>query len=334
MAMVMCIRVPKEKGEKIKEHLISSGLLNRDARIRAEGNDILIPVRGPFEGYDLSDENLELTDKKETDYRNVADVPDEVRGILPNSYDVIGDIAVLRFHEESMPYEKKAGEALLRTSSSIRAVMADRGVKGEMRIRDIVMIAGTGTSETVHREFGVTMAVDPAKIYFNPRLSTERMRIASLVRDGETVTDMFAGAAPFPLVISKHSRALTIYSIDINGDAVEYMKKNIKMNKTVNIIPICGDARTVIKGLPPADRMIMNLPHSADMFLDDALSNLKKGGTVHMYKISERESSEDMVRGLISETGKKGHSIRIERKAELKTYSPTMSVYALDIVKE
>ena len=333
--MVLCIRVPKHMAETARQRLISSGLLNVSAKIRTDDDSVLIPILAEMFGdYDVIDADLEPAEHKETDYRNVADIPEELKELLPNSYDVIGDIAILRFPDELIPHASAAGDALLRTSSSLRAVMMDLGVKGELRVRDIRMIAGSGTYETEHKEFGVSMYVDPSKVYFNPRLSTERMRIASLVKDGETVIDMFAGAAPFPLVIAKHSRPSVIYSIDLNKDAVELMERNIKLNRASNIIPMCGDARNVIKKLPSADRIIMNLPQTADEFLGDALSDLKNGGTIHLHKIMERSTSGEAVSKMIAEMKEKGHDIRIERTAELKTYSPTMSVYVLDIVKE
>jgi len=333
--MVKCIRVPKERGEEVRNRLISLDILNRDAKIRVECNDILIPILSDsFEGYDILDEDLEPTERKETDYRNIADVPEELKELLPNSYDIIGDIAIVKFPDELVEYASAVGNALLNVSSSLRAVMIDLGVKGEMRVRDIRMIAGSGTSDTVHKEFGVTMVIDPSKVYFNPRLSTERMRIASMVKDDEIIIDMFAGAAPFPLVISKHARPAVVYAIDINQDAVEYAKMNVALNKMYNIVPICGDAKDVIKGLPSADRIIMNLPQIADSFLPNALSNLKKGGMVHMHKIMEREFSDNIITELIEKMKVHGHHVRVERKAELKTYSPTMSVYVLDIVKE
>ncbi|MCL2608223.1 MAG: class I SAM-dependent methyltransferase family protein [Methanomassiliicoccaceae archaeon] len=332
--MVLCVRVAKEKGEEVRNDLIRSGLLNRDAKIKTDGVFILIPIlSSSFKDHEVMDADLEPADRKETDYRNLAHVPDELKNILPNSYDTIGDIAVMKFPDELEEYAETVGNALLMTSPSIRAVMMDAGVKGEMRVRDVRMIAGTGTSETTHREFGVTMFVDPVKVYFNPRLSTERMRIASLVKDGEIITDMFAGAAPFPLVIAKHSKPSVIYSIDINEEAADLMERNIRLNKTDNIVPICGDAGRIIKELPPSDRIIMNLPQIADSFLKGALSNLKKGGTVHMHKIMERGSFNDESLRLTDEMKKEGYEIRIDRIAELKTYSPTMSVYVLDIVK-
>ncbi|MCL1904713.1 MAG: class I SAM-dependent methyltransferase family protein [Methanomassiliicoccaceae archaeon] len=332
--MVSCIRVPKHMAETARKRLISSGMLNTAAKIRVDEDSVLIPILSEtFGDYDVIDADLELTEQKETDYRNIVDVPEDLKELLPNSFDVIGDIAVVKFPEELVPYAKAVGDALLKTSSSLRAVMIDLGVKGELRVRDIELIAGSGPSETIHKEFGVTMIADPAKAYFNPRLSTERMRIASLVKEGETIIDMFAGVAPFPLVISKHSKPSAIYAIDLNEDAVELMHRNIKLNKASNIIPMHGDASVVIKDLPSADRIIMNLPQIADSFLSIALTKLKNGGTVHMHKIMERSSSEEIITKMVRDMKEEGHSIRIARTAELKTYSPTMSVYVIDIVK-
>ena len=333
--MTLCIRVPKALAEEVRKRLISEGLLNTSVRIGTDEDSILIPILSDsFMDYDVIDADLEPVCREETDYRNIADVPDNLKELLPNSYDVIGDVAVMKFPDELIPYASSIGSALLRAQSSLRAIMMDAGVKGEMRIRNVMMIAGSGTSETKHREFGVTMIVDPAKAYFNPRLSTERMRIASSVKDNEVITDMFAGVAPFPLVIAKHSKPHIIYSIDINADATELAERNIKMNKMKNIVAICGDSSAVIKDLPPADRIIMNLPHNAHEFLSDALSNLKRGGTVHMHMIMERASSDGTVSELVRGMRSNGHAIRVDRIAELKTYSPTMSVYVLDIVKE
>ena len=333
--MTLCIRVPKAFAEEARKRLISEGLLSTASKIRTDEESVLIPISSDtFGDYDVIDADLEPAHREETDYRNVADVPEELKELLPNSYDVIGDVAVMKFPDELIPYASSIGNALLRTQPSLRAVMMDTGVKGELRVRDIRMIAGTGASETKHKEFGVTMIADPAKAYFNPRLSTERMRIASSVKDDEVIIDMFAGVAPFPLVIAKHSKPSVIYSIDMNEDAVGLAERNIRLNKMKNIVTICGNASVIIKDLPPADRIIMNLPHSADEFLHDALSNLKKGGTVHMHKIMERAMSSDIISKLVDDMKADGHTIRVGRMAELKTYSPTMSVYVLDIVKE
>ena len=331
--MVRCIRVPKSEGNPVRIRLKEEGKMNIDSRIRAEGDHLLIPILSDsFEDYEVLDEDLEIQEHQETDYRNL--LPEEVRDILPNSFDNIGDVLVVKLVDELLPMKHEIGDALLKVSSSTRAVFLDHGVKGELRIRDLELIAGSGGSETRHRESGVTIMTDPAKVYYNPRLATERERVASMVKDGETIIDMFAGVAPFPLTICRYARPKVVYAIDLNHDAVEYMKTNIRLNHFDNIVPMEGDARELIKDLPMADRVIMNLPQIAQEFLPDALSRTKIGGTVHMHKIMGREESDKVIALIIDEMNSKGLGCRLSGKRELKTYSPSASVYVLDIVRE
>ena len=95
-----------------------------------------------------------------------------------------------------------------------------------------------------------------------------------------------------------------------------------------------GDASEAVKGLPMADRVIMNLPQIAYRFLDVALSKTKKGGIVHMHRIMERSESDALTGQLIQEMYQKGLSCHLSEKRELKTYSPTASVYVFDFVKD
>lgn len=328
--MVRCIRVPKVDGNAVRMRLKDQGALDHDHRIRSDGNDLLIPILADsFEDYAVCDAELEHIDHKITDYRLY--LPEDVRDILPNSYDNIGDVLVVKLVDELLPLKHEIGDALLRTSSNTRCVLLDGGVKGELRVRDLELIAGVGPSETKHRESGVVMMTDPAKVYYNPRLATERERVASLVKDGETIIDMFAGVAPFPLTICRHAHPKVVYAIDLNHDAVEYAKINAGLNHFDNIVPLEGDAREVIKDLPDADRVIMNLPQIAQDFLPDALSKTKVGGTVHMHKILERAEIEEFCEDLIDDMGKRGLHCEISELKELKTYSPSASVYVIDL---
>ena len=78
-----------------------------------------------------------------------------------------------------------------------------------------------------------------------------------------------------------------IYSVDINPEAFKYVNENIKLNKLVGeVIPIEGDIREVIKDLPLADRILMNLPGTAKDFLDIAVNHLKPGGILNYYEFS------------------------------------------------
>ncbi len=332
--MAKCIRVPKSEGEPFRRGLIEEGLLDFSYRIGSDGSDILIPcLCDEYRGIKAEDAELRPQNRGEGDYRNIVDVPDDLRELLPNSHDVVGDIAITKLEEPLLPYRKEIGEAMMRVSPNIRAVFLDGGVKGEYRIRELELIAGSGSSETMHKEFGTRLLTDPSKVYFNPRLANERARIASLVKPGEIIIDMFAGVAPFGSVICRNAQPEKVYSIDLNPECEHYMRENVRLNHITNMECMIGDSTVLVRGLPQADRVLMNLPQIADRFLDVALSKAKVGGTVHMHRIMEREELPDYPEKLKTQMSEKGYGMEVLTITELKTYSPTMSVYVFDILR-
>ncbi len=328
--MTRCLKVPRQDAEEARNAAIEAGVLDRGHRISRDGEHVYIPVTADLEGrWEMVDWDAPVREETEGDYRRIAQVPEELRDLLPSSFDIIGDVAIVRLPPELEEHSKAIGEAMLTAGSNLRLVLRDGGVKGETRVRELESIAGEGESETLHTEFGVRMLVDPRRVYFNPRLANERHRIAQLVREGETIIDMFAGAGPFPLVIWKNSPPARIYAVDLNPAAVEYMEKNIRLNRTDGITPLQGDVNEVMEGLPLADRIIMNLPQSAADFLPLAISRCRPGATLHLYLISEREDWPDMLDRVLASG--EGRELQADMEKELKTYSPTMSVYALDL---
>ena len=197
------------------------------------------------------------------------------------TYEVIGSIAVIQDGEEL------AKELIKR--KNIRTVAKRVGeVEGPYRIKRVKVILGENTTETIHKENGVRLLVDINKVYFSPRLQTERLRVINQVKEGETIIDMFAGVGPFSIEIAKHKKVKIIYAIDHNPDAIKYLKENIKLNKISNVVPILGDALEEIKALPKANRIIMNAPRqNNNETLAAAGKKTKRGGIIHFYISSE-----------------------------------------------
>jgi tRNA (guanine37-N1)-methyltransferase len=127
--------------------------------------------------------------------------------------------------------------------------------------------------------------VDVTRAYFSPRLSTEHSRVASSVENGETVIDLFAGVGPFAILAAKTHENVRVYAIDVNPQAVEFLKKNVALNRVDDkVFPILADARKIVEqrlsGI--ADRVIMNLPEKAIEYVDVACKAVKPvGGVVH-----------------------------------------------------
>jgi tRNA (guanine37-N1)-methyltransferase len=217
-----------------------------------------------------------------------------------NSYDIIGNIAIIRLSKETKKCGKKIAKALMSTHPSVKTVLAQTsGVSGEFRLRKLSHVAGERKSSTIHKECGCLFNVDVKKCYFSPRLSRERMRIAQQTKDGDVVLNMFAGVGCFSILIAKCTKAEKVYSVDVNPTAVEYMKENIRMNREFGkVIPILGDARSVIKEnlRHKADRVLMPLPEKAIEYLSSALLALKEsGGWIHYYGFEHAAKDEDPV---------------------------------------
>jgi len=208
------------------------------------------------------------------------------------AFDIVGDIAVVKLPEALLPKKNLIGQALMKMQRNIRTVLNQTSpVKGEFRTRDLEVIAGEQKTETTYHEARCIFKVDLAKTYFSPRLATERLREAKLVKPGEIVTNLFAGVGSYSIVIAKHSRATTIYSIDINPSAFDYMETNIRINRVGDrVVPILGDAREVVQKrlARKADRVLMPLPELTHDFFDVALAALKpSGGVIHFYDFGE-----------------------------------------------
>jgi len=330
--VALCVKVNKKEAEDARKLIIQMGILDRRYRVFRDSDNVFIPVTGDRElPWSLVEKELPVLDSPETDFHRIVHLPEGLRDSLPTSFDVIGDVAIIKVPSNLVSYQESIGLAMIQANPHLRLVLADGGVKGDCRVRQLEAIAGEGGSETVHTEFGVRMQIDPRKVYFNPRLSNERHRIAQQVKDGEVVLDMFAGVGPFPLVIWKNSRPAKVFAVDMNPSAVEYMERNIRLNKADGIVAILGDANVVLADLPQVDRVIMNLPQSAMEFLSLAVSRCKPGAMIHIYLISERESWPEMRARALQQGSETGRVLRLSMEKELKTYSPTMSVYALDI---
>ena len=191
------------------------------------------------------------------------------------AYDVIGDIVIVG---EDFPNEKC--EELL-DKKNINVVLRKVGIHhGEFRTQDMEVVCGEDRKETTYKENGVEMKLDVEKCYFSPRLSTERQRIAELVKEGERVLVLFSGVGPYCLVLAKNSEAAQIVGVEKNKIAHEYSVWNCRKHDHVEIIN--QDANDYFSE-DKFDRVLMPLPKSAEDFLDVALRFVKKKGIVHFY---------------------------------------------------
>ncbi|MHC1628840.1 MAG: class I SAM-dependent methyltransferase [Candidatus Nezhaarchaeales archaeon] len=262
-------------------------------------------------------------------------VPVELIKHVPKGFEVIGEIAIINLPRELEDYRFKLAEALLsHLKPRIRLVVRRTSpARDPDRVHNYEILAGNGGLETIHRESGCAFKVDISKVFFTSRLQYERSRIASMVKPGEVIVNMFAGVGPFSIVIAKRVPNVKAYSIDINPDAYRLMIENVRLNHVEDkVIPLLGDASQVIeahnlKGI--ADRVLMPSPEHAINYLAKAVEVLKAKGYIHYYdvadpKVDVRKHLEYRVSQILDKLGVKWSitSSRVIRSvAPLKVYA-------------
>jgi tRNA (guanine37-N1)-methyltransferase len=220
--------------------------------------------------------------------------------LVPRSYDVVGDIAVIRIPEALSHRAKEIAIEVAKNYQHVRTVLRQTSpIVGDLRLRRLEWLFGERRTATIHKEFGCAFKVNLAECYFSPRLSFERMRIAKQVKPEEVIINMFAGVGCFSIVIAKYARPRIVFSIDVNPHAIHYTKENVALNKVRHVVEaIMGDAKDIVANRLQnvADRVLMPLPEKAYDYLSHALTALKpKGGTVHYYDFVHAGKDEDPV---------------------------------------
>ena len=205
---------------------------------------------------------------------------------LISAFDQIGDIIIVRIPDSLVSKKEIIGKTLLEQVSTANSIFYQSSpVEGDFRTRQLEVIGGEDKTQTEYKENGCRFIVDVEKAFFSPRLSTERERIAGLVKEGEVIINMFGGVGMFSLLAAKDT-GCTVYNIDINPVAAQLCKENAQINKLKGeVISLNGDATQIINEqlAGKADRVLMLLPERSDEFLDSALNGLKKKGTIHYY---------------------------------------------------
>jgi len=216
---------------------------------------------------------------------------DKELSLVPRSFDIVGDILIFSELKGLRKREKLIANTLLELFNHVKTVAVKSGIhKGLYRTKKVRIIGGAKNKIALHKENNAVMKLNVETCYFSPRLATERLRIAKLVKPNESVLIMFSGISPYCLVISKNSKAKEIYGIEINPEAHNFALENVRLNKAFNIFLFKGNVKSVVPKLKKKfDRIVMPLPRTAGNYLDLALSVAKKNATVHFYDFEFEE---------------------------------------------
>jgi len=168
---------------------------------------------------------------------------------------------------------------------------------------------------------------------------------------------MFAGVAPFSIVIAKNSPAGKVYSNEINREANKYAKLNIELNNLKNKVGLIpGDIKRVFEKIstsaslispPPSpahptrmkeinqtrvftdslpkkfDVIVMPRPQLKETFLKETFSLSKKGTRIFYYdfcKVGEEEKIVEKIKSEATLAKKKIKILKVKKAGEIAPY--------------
>jgi len=311
---VPCVRVPVTEGEATRQRLAEMDAIDDSYDITAEDGVLYVPVTDPAEVPDTF-EVVEF----DAPVREGQTMPADELDFAP-SYERLGDLVII--DEDDPERARMIADAIMASDLPVAGVLNRASkIKGTERVRDWAVLAGD-TTEVLHREYGCSFELDLAEVYFSPRLATERHRVVEQVSEGERAFDMFAGVGPFVVPFAK--RGATCVGTDINERAVEYLRANVERNGVPDrVTAICGDVREVASDYEGwADRIVMNLPHSAGEFLETAVELAGDDCTIHYYDIQPDTDPFGPGERAIRAAAEPEYAVSIETRRTVRSYAP------------
>src|SRR3989344_3395969 len=235
------------------------------------------------------------------------------------SYDILGNIIITKFPENAKKTDKiREAKKLLEDKKSVETILEKKEkVKGRLRTIKTNYLAGKKTKEAFYVENGCKFKFNVETCYFSPRLSNERK--------GEKVLVMFAGVAPFPIVIAKNSKPEIVYSIELGREGSKFAEENVKLNKINNIKIIQGDVKKIIPKLLKQkikfDRVVMPRPQLKESFLSSAFKVIKKSGMINYYGFSKDQNEVlDIINKESKKSKKKIKILKIKKAGDIAPY--------------
>lgn len=240
--------------------------------------------------------------------------------LIQRSFSVLGNIAVVNFNDGvKVKDKKKFAEEILKKNKGIKTVLEkSKKFSGRLRKMQTRYIAGEKNKEALYRENDCVFRFNVDTTYFSPRLSNERKEISELVKKNDEVFVMFAGVAPFSIVIAKKllSGKGKVYSNEINREANKYAKLNVELNNVKDKVELVnGDAKRVCEKLKlrkkKFDVIVMARPNLKETFLKNAFKVSKKGTRIFYYGFCRVEDVDKIIEQIKNEAKSSKKRIKI-----------------------
>ena len=333
MNVMRHISVPNRQVERALSLIREHGLLAPGMRVfeSEDGESRLIPLDfgappsllDGLAGFEVVEHEGEFDERVDTDWwghlRNLLgdEVVDAGGEAWPSSHEFFGDMMIVRLDEEVIEYSREIATAKLLSHPHIRLVLSDRGVLGELRIRDLTPIGARlddeivldgipddiSSTKVLVRESGRSILCDPTRAYFSTKLQSERLETLALAKELRSllgrplrVCDPFCGVGPaLATLLGEPDLVGEVLASDLNPDAVEMLLDNLRRwdrrEYPAEPAPISRLHQDRIVGLADAtelqhdtdlsgrwDLLLVNLPHRTIELLPSLLPLLDRSG--------------------------------------------------------
>jgi tRNA (guanine37-N1)-methyltransferase len=234
------------------------------------------------------------------------------------SFNVLGNVAIINFSDDINKIDKiKFAKDILRKNKNIKTVLEkSRKFSGRLRKMETKHLAGEKNKEVLYRENGCSFRFNIDTTYFSPRLSNERKEISSFIKNKGAVLVMFAGVAPFSIVIAKNSKPDEVYSNELNKEANKYAELNAELNGVKNRIKfVNGDIKKVALKLKTQNKkfdfIIMPRPNLKESFLEQAFMLSKKGTKIYYYDFCKVDETDLIIKKIKEQAEKYKKKIKV-----------------------
>jgi tRNA wybutosine-synthesizing protein 2 len=212
-------------------------------------------------------------------------IPEDLIQYLPKKWEKFGDILIIKIERPLNNYEKIIAENYA-VVLNCKSVFKDTGgISGPFRKPSVKWLYGSNDKVITHWENKIRYKFDISQLMFSSGNIDERIRMANISNENETVVDLFAGIGYFCIPMAVYSNPKRIYACEMNPLAYNFLCENILLNDVPGIVkPILGDNREVApKNV--ADRIIMGYLNNTHLFLKTAFKCLKNGKGIFHYHI-------------------------------------------------
>ncbi|MEC7179872.1 MAG: hypothetical protein VXW36_00625 [Candidatus Thermoplasmatota archaeon] len=311
MVTKLCLLVPLELGEEVRQILIDQEHLDRAFTPRRIGDELALPLHDctPL-GKFVFEHRIEKVyvepappaiDPHSRLYNSIASlsgVSDAMLQSIPKKWERLDDLIL--FPKDA--FQQQGWESLIlkypeffsTVAHALNAARIGRQhpiANDQMRSAQVELLYGENGWVEV-KDNGLVYGFDATKVMYSSGNVTERHRMATLQAEGDIVIDAYAGIGYYTMQLLVHANVNHVHACEINPNSIHALEWSAKKNNVRSKLTVhSGDNQITLRELKGiADRVLLGYLPSSEPTWEPAIQSLKEtGGTIHIHMNVEEE---------------------------------------------